>query len=32
MNLDERSSYEKNIIQNAIDKGLPMEKYLNPGS
>lgn len=30
MNLDERSSYEKNIIQKAIDKGLPIEKYLNP--
>ena len=29
MNLDERSSYEKNIIQKAIDKGLPIEKYLN---
>lgn len=30
MNLDERSSYEKNIIQKAIDKGLPIEKYLTP--
>lgn len=30
MNLDERSSYEKNIIQKAIDKGLPIEKYLAP--
>ena len=30
MNLDGRSSYEKNIIQKAIDKGLPIEKYLTP--
>lgn len=30
MNLDERSSYANNIIQKAIDKGLPIEKYLNP--
>lgn len=28
MNLDERSSYEKSIIQKAIDKVLPIEKYL----
>lgn len=30
MNLDERSSYEKNLIQGAIDKGLPIEKYIRP--
>ena len=28
MNLDERSSYEKNIIQKAVDKGLPIENTL----
>lgn len=30
MNLESFDSYEKNIIQKAIDKGLPIEKYLNP--
>ena len=27
MNLENRSSYEKSVIQKAIDKGLPIEKY-----
>ena len=30
MNLESFNSYEKNIIQNAIDKGLPIEKYIRP--
>ena len=30
MNLESFDSYEKNIIQKAIDKGLPIEKCLNP--
>ena len=27
MDLENRSSYEKSVIQKAIDKGLPIEKY-----
>ena len=30
MNLDSFDSYEKSLIQGAIDKGLPIEKYLDP--
>lgn len=30
MNLDSFDSYEKNLIQGAIDKGLSIEKYIRP--
>ena len=30
MNLDSFDNYEKNLIQGAIDKGLPIEKYIRP--
>ena len=30
MNLDSFDSYERNLIQGAIDKGLPIEKYIRP--
>ena len=30
MNLESFDSYEKSVIYEAIDKGLPIEKYLNP--
>ena len=30
MNLENFDSYEKSLIQRAVDKGLPIEKYLNP--